>query len=248
MSYSWDAETYSQLDLPHLRWGENLLEKFEFKGDEIVVEAGCGTGRDSEKLAKLIPSGRLHAFDISEPMLAVAERRVGNTYRNVTFHHVDLLSTLPTIEPADLIFSVATFHWISDHTRLFGNLRTLLEPGGVLLADAGGKGNISNVIAMVNSILGLNDFDKLWNFADVDETVLALRESGFEPINVEIVDDPAVFRTLDGFKTFLSTLILGAHTATMSDSEKEMFLDQVASALPASTVDYVRLKIEARAV
>src|SRR5215211_6781511 len=54
----------------------------------------------------------------------------------------DLLS-LEVEERVDLIFSTATFHWISDHDRLFENLARALKPGGRLVAQCGGEGNIS---------------------------------------------------------------------------------------------------------
>lgn len=246
MEYRWDAATYASLELPHLKWGEQLLEKFSFIGDEIVVEAGCGTGRDSGKLASLIPRGKLIAFDASDSMLEVATRTLEDKYQNIIFYKADLLSILPEIPLADLMFSVATFHWIHDHKRLFSNLTTVLKPGAVLLADCGGKGNIHNVIEVVNSILGPNDFDKIWNFADAVETKQALDEAGYEVIDVELKHDPAVFPSFDTFKVFLSTLILGRHTFEMTDSEKEIFLNDVARSLPENTVDYVRLKIHAR--
>lgn len=248
MKYNWDATTYASLELPHLRWGEQLLRKFEFDGNEIVVEAGCGTGRDSEKLASLIPQGRLYAFDISDSMLEVATHTLKNRHHNIEFHKADLLSSLPETPPADLIFSIATFHWIHDHERLFSNLRSITRHGGILLADCGGKGNIENVVSVVNSILGPNDFDRIWNFADIAETREVLENTGFEVLEIELVSDPAVFPSFETFKLFLSTLILGAHTSAMSDADKEVFVDDVARALPGNSVDYVRLKIHARTV
>ena len=45
-------------------------------------------------------------------------------------------------EPVDAILSTATFHWIADHERLFARLHAALRPGGRLVAQCGGEGNI----------------------------------------------------------------------------------------------------------
>ena len=45
-------------------------------------------------------------------------------------------------EPVDVVFSNATFHWIHDHDALFAALHAAIKPGGQLVAQCGGRGNI----------------------------------------------------------------------------------------------------------
>ena len=56
--------------------------------------------------------------------------------------HQDLLD-LELDEPVDAVFSSAVFHWITDHERLFARLHAALKPGGRLIAQCGGHGNIA---------------------------------------------------------------------------------------------------------
>ena len=56
----------------------------------------------------------------------------------------DLLE-LTVEEPVDAIVSTATFHWIGDHDRLFARLKDALKPGGRLVAQCGGEGNVAAV-------------------------------------------------------------------------------------------------------
>ncbi|MER3419404.1 MAG: methyltransferase type 11, partial [Chloroflexota bacterium] len=38
----WDAVTYHEVALPHERWAQQLLDRLPLRGDEVVLDAGCG--------------------------------------------------------------------------------------------------------------------------------------------------------------------------------------------------------------
>lgn len=245
MQYRWDAETYSQLELPHLRWGDDLLSRYSFRGDESVLEIGCGTGRDTEKLAQNVPQGRVLAIDTSDPMLDSARARIGTRYPNIEFLHGDVQNSIANADSMSLAFSVATFHWVPDHRQAFANVADALSPSGVLLVDCGGKGNIDSIIEIVRSILGPSEADGIWNFADAASTEENLSVSGFEVRDVHLIAEPARFDSKEMFHSFLATLVLGAHMSMIEQDFRQEFVDAVVSGLPDMTVDYVRLKIDA---
>ncbi|HET6885858.1 MAG TPA: methyltransferase domain-containing protein, partial [Rubrobacteraceae bacterium] len=134
MTLEWDASEYEAVSAPQTGWGADFLEIFQERrglgGYEIVVDAGCGTGRVTELLPRHLPRGRVIAVDASESMVEAARRRFAGDER-VRVEHRDILE-LEVEEPVDVIFSTATFHWILDHERLFGRLAQLLRPGGKL--------------------------------------------------------------------------------------------------------------------
>ena len=59
----WDAPNYDRLSDPHVRWGAVVLERLDLAGDEVVLDAGCGTGRVTEQLLSRLPRGRVVALD-----------------------------------------------------------------------------------------------------------------------------------------------------------------------------------------
>ena len=134
----WDAASYEELADPMTRWGAEFLEQVELRGDELVVDAGCGTGRVTELLLERLPGGAVLAVDVSEEMVGVAAERFAGDGR-VRVERQDLLE-LDAGESADVIFSTATFHWILDHDKLFQKLAENLKPGGLLAAQCGGYG------------------------------------------------------------------------------------------------------------
>ena len=61
------------------------------------------------------------------------------------------LTELALDAPVDAILSTATFHWIADHDRLFERLFAALAPGGRLVAQCGGEGNVAAVQAAIDA-------------------------------------------------------------------------------------------------
>src|SRR5436190_16047407 len=136
----WDAATYDRVANPQTRWGTLVLDRLPLRGDETVLDAGCGSGRVTELLAERLPNGRVIALDASPSMVDEARRRLERFGDRVDFVVADLGRpfTLPDGILADAILSTATFHWVPDHAALFRNLAAVLRPGGRLVAQFGG--------------------------------------------------------------------------------------------------------------
>ncbi|HEY8114802.1 MAG TPA: class I SAM-dependent methyltransferase, partial [Actinomycetota bacterium] len=91
MSSEWDAETYDAIADPQFRWGAAVVDRLELDGDETVLDAGCGSGRVTELLARRLPRGRVVALDGSSAMLGTARRRLAPFGDRITFVHAELL-------------------------------------------------------------------------------------------------------------------------------------------------------------
>ncbi len=187
-----------------------MLDHLELNGTEVVLDAGCGTGRVTELLIDRLPDGRVVALDASPSMLEHAKRRLHPWRDRVRFIQADLLDldrrNLGEEAPLDAVFSTATFHWVRDHDRLFANLAAVLRPGGQLVAQCGAKGNIDRVVRAALSI----GFEQVqaWHFASADETVGRLRGCGFTGVRVWTHPEPTSFPTNDALIDFLETACL----------------------------------------
>ena len=90
-------------------------------------------------LAERLPRGSVLGRGRLGAMVEEASRRLADLGARVAVRQSDLLE-LEVDEPADLLVSTATFHWILDHERLFARLHDALRPGGRLVAQCGGRG------------------------------------------------------------------------------------------------------------
>ena len=136
----WDAGTYDRVSTPQQEWARPVVARLGLRGDETVLDAGCGSGRVTEVLLDALPRGEVIAVDGSAAMVAEARAQLGE--ERVSYIHSDLLD-LDLDEAADAVFSNAVFHWITDHERLFKRLRSALRPGGRIEAQCGGEGNVA---------------------------------------------------------------------------------------------------------
>lgn len=242
----WDAETYDAVSDPQFEWGMEVLDRLQLRGDEVAVDAGCGSGRVTAELAERLPDGRVIAVDGSEAMVAKAKERLGDR----ADYLVSDLVELEVDEPVDLVFSTATLHWIHDHDRLFRQLGAALKPGGRLVAQCGGHGNvaahgraIAAVAADPNFGQHLGGAKALWNFASPEETEPRLRAAGFEEVRCWLQPKPVQpERPLE----FISTVTLGPVLDQLPPEKRRPFAEAVlAEEGDPLVLEYVRLNIEA---
>lgn len=243
MPREWDARTYDSLPLPHLGWGRRTLGRLPLRGDERVLDAGCGTGRDTEGLLERLPHGGVVAVDGSARMLEQLRSRLAGRLDRVEVVHADLTGPLPFEGEVDAVFSVAAFHWIEDHAALFRALAARMRPGARLVSDCGGRGNIAAVNAAVAEVTGTPS--EVWEFAGIDDTRERLAAAGFTDLDVRLRPDPARFEPGAQMESFLATVVLGAHLEAMAEADREPFVQAVAGRLAEPVADYVRLEISA---
>jgi trans-aconitate 2-methyltransferase len=242
----WDAETYDEVSDPQFEWGMEVLGRLELSGEETVLDAGCGSGRVAAELLKRLPRGRLIAVDGSAAMIEKAKERLGS---EVTYLVADL-AELEIAEPVDLVFSTATFHWITDHERLFARLHAALKPGGRLVAQCGGEGNVAEYAQAIAAIAARPEFaphfaglPAMWNFAAPDTTEERLGKAGFSAVRCWLQPKPVTpAKPLE----FIRTVTLGPHLAQLPEELRRPFAEAVLEeAGEPLTLDYVRLNIEA---
>jgi trans-aconitate 2-methyltransferase len=124
---SWDAHSYDQVSrLVQYKWGRQVLEWRKWHGDEVVMDAGCGSGLLTKQLAKKVPRGKVFAVDIDSNMVRQARKNLQ------LFDNVEVIESsftdirLP--QRLDVIFSNSALHWVQDHRNAFRNFWEMLKP------------------------------------------------------------------------------------------------------------------------
>ena len=237
----WDARSYDRVSDPMTAWGRTILDRLALAGDERVLDAGCGTGRVTEALRERLPDGRVVALDASPSMLAEARGRLGDD--RVEYVLADLARPLPLDEPVDAVFSSATFHWVRDHDALFANLARVLRPGGPLVAQCGGAGNIASVLDAVRQVAP--ELPDPFHFAGPEETRRRLEAAGFVEVETWLHLQPTPVAPGGPMEEYLATVALGSHLEHVERAGRSRFIREVAHRLPRPEIDYVRLNIVA---
>ncbi|MEW6581245.1 MAG: methyltransferase domain-containing protein [Actinomycetota bacterium] len=241
MPREWDAAGYDTVATPMTRRGVALLDRLPLDGAETVVDAGCGTGRVTEALLARLPRGSVVAVDASRHMLRRAAERLGGDPR-VTFLHADLAAPLPLPAPVDAIVSTSALHWVADHDRLFRDLAAVLAPGGRLVAELGGAGNVAAILAALSD---LGPGEGPWTFPTVDDTRRRLAAAGLAVDDVALVPRP-VRLPPDELPRYLRAVALGPFLDPLDGPAADRLVEEVARRMPGGVVDFVRLEVVAR--
>jgi trans-aconitate 2-methyltransferase len=257
-STEWDAASYHRLSAPQFSWGQQVLERLSLRGDETVMDAGCGTGRLTAGLLERLPRGRVIAVDLSRNMLEEARKHLAPRFEGrVEFVRADLAS-LPFNEVFDGVFSTAAFHWVADHPSLFRSLYWSLRSGGWLVAQCGGGPNIARLMRRASVLTATEPYAAYfagWRdkkvFADDLMTAERLRAAGFSEVETSLEPAPTVLADADEFREFLTTVNMHAHLARLPDGPLrrrfvEELTEQAAHDDPPYSLDYCRLNIRAR--
>ncbi len=243
----WDAATYDRISAPQQRWAAEQLDSLELAGDEVVLDAGCGSGKITLELAGRVPHGTVYAVDAAPSMVAHTQQALGNRVIALCQDLIDL--ALP--EPVDVVFSNATFHWISDHDALFTALHRNMKPRGRLLAQCGGRGNIDSFRRISEAVAQEEPFaphfagwKRPWNYATAEETAERLHRAGFDEVSTWLQERPT---ELEEPRSFVATVCLVRHLDPLPEELRDRFVDAVMERVGEPLVlDYVRLNMSAR--
>ncbi len=242
----WNAASYHRVSAPLEAMGRDVLDRLVLRGDERVLDAGCGTGRVTAALLDRLPHGEVVAVDGSPSMIERARAVLPGT---VDLRAFDLLE-LELERPVHAVLSTATFHWILDHDTLFARLYAALQPGGRLVAQCGGEGNVAVAAAAVREVgdrepyaTALGGWAGPWHFASIADTETRLRATGFEaiwcwPQHVRV--DP------ENPREYLETVMFGSHLERLPADLRAPFVAEVHAVMGVDHIDYVRLNILAR--
>jgi trans-aconitate methyltransferase len=257
MSAEWDAASYHRLSAPQFSWGRQVIERLSLKGDETVMDAGCGTGRLTSLLLERLPRGRVLAVDLSQNMLEEARSHLTPRFGGrVEFARADLAG-LPFERAFDGVFSTAAFHWVSDHPRLFRSLYRSLKPGGWLVAQCGGATNIARLMRRASVLMAAAPYAEYFSgwrdtkvFADERTTAERLRAAGFTAEETSLEPAPTVLSGADEFREFLTAVNMRAHLERLPEGPLrrrfiEELTEQAAADHPPYSLDYCRLNIRA---
>ncbi len=241
----WDAATYDRVSDPQFGWALEQLDRLELTGDEIVLDAGCGSGRVTAELVTRVPRGRVYGVDVAPSMVEHARLALGS---KATILCQDLV-TLDLPEAVDVAFSNATFHWVHDHEALFAALHGAMKPGARLLAQCGGLGNIDAFRRVADAVAAkepfaphFNGWQRPWNYASAEVTARRLTGAGFVEVDTwlqpkRVVPEPG----------FVQTVCLVRHLDPLPEDVRPRFVDRVLAACGEPLVlDYVRLNMSAR--
>jgi len=187
MVYEFDGKLYEKASIFQQEWGNKLISELNLKGNEDILDLGCGNGLLTANLARLVPDGNVIGVDASEGMIEAAKEKEED---NLEFLLMDL-NEIDLDRQFDFIFSNATLHWIKNHNQLWAKIHKLLNPNGFVRFNFAADGNSSHFNKVIKEIIVFEEYREYfsefqwpWYLPSVDEYENFLKDFAFSELNV----------------------------------------------------------------
>jgi len=231
--YKWDALDYAKSSSAQQQWARELIDKLQLKGDESLLDIGCGDGKVTAEIAACLPSGSVLGVDSSAEMIALAQSQYpADVFPNLRFQRQDACS-LPFRNEFTVVFSNATLHWVLDHAPVLRGIHRSLKCGGKVLLQMGGRGNAADVVAVLDELIQALEwrdcfkrFSFPYGFYGPDEYQEWVHEAGLQAGRVELIPKDMIHQGREGLAGWVRTTWL-PYTQRVPEEKREAFVAQL---------------------
>ena len=208
----WNAADYAANSAVQQSWARELIAKLKLRGDEHILDVGCGDGKVTAELARAVPRGSVLGVDASAEMIGFAQKTfLKSQNSNLKFQITDARK-ISTKTKFDLVFSNAALHWVDDHEKFLRGAASVLKTGGRLVVSCGGKGNAHDVFLALRPEMRLKHWRDFFRKMPLPYFFYApgdyekwLPKFGFKINTLKLAPKDASYAGAEGFATWLRT-------------------------------------------
>ena len=205
----WNASEYARLSTLQATMAEEVLALLELKGNEHILDVGCGNGKTTAEIAARAPKGRVVGVDASADMIAFATAHCdANAHPNLAFAVADARH-LPFAHEFDLVVSFNALHWIPEQALALQSLRASIKPDGraqLRLVPKGERKSLENVIEETRLSPRwngyFNSFHDPYLHLTPEEYGALAEQHGFQVISTRVVAKAWDFQSRAAFLAF----------------------------------------------
>ena len=211
---AWNAGGYAANSAVQLSWARELIARLALRGDEQVLDVGCGDGKITAEIARTLPRGSATGTDVAPEMIAFANMTFPRAvFPNLKYlvadaRHLDVVGSAG--DRFDLIISNAALHWVDDHSAFFRGAASLLKTGGRLAVFSGGLGNAWDVFLALRPEMRsprwreyFRHLTRPYFFYPAAAYETWLPQAGFRLERLELVPKDTWYDGADGLATWL---------------------------------------------
>lgn len=210
---AWSAADYNQNSPNQQRWARELIAKLDLKGDEKILDIGCGDGKVTAEIASYVPNGSVLGIDNSENMIDFAQSRFpASNFPNLAFQQKDA-KQLNFYNEFDVIVSFACLHWVSDHLPVLAGIKNSLKSSGRIFLQMGGKGNALTIGHVTEKVIYSDKWSKYFEnfsfktrFFSDDEYKDLLKSTGLKAQRVELIPIEMIHQGKEAVQAWIRTV------------------------------------------
>jgi trans-aconitate 2-methyltransferase len=245
---TWNTELYQSSHAFVWQFGRDLLAMLAPQAGERILDVGCGTGQLTSEIAK--SGAEVVGLDQSAEMIGSARKN----FPELRFEVADIATTNYENE-FDAVFSNAALHWVRNQEGAITAMARALRPGGRLVFEMGGRGNIQeiwNAAIQALTDMGVPNPENLspWFYPSIGEYAPMLESHDLQVTFAVLFDRPTPLEGGErGLRTWLEMFGMFASNVLRPQQREELMRrieDLARSALFRDgvwTVDYKRLRM-----
>ena len=230
MTHEFDGKKYEKASAHQKEWGAKLISELALKGNERVLDLGCGDGVNTAIMAELLPKGEVVGIDASKGMIETAKPK---EKPNLHFILMDI-DEIAFTDEFDVIFSNATLHWVKDHRRLLRNVLKALRWGGLVRFNFAADGNCSHFFKVIRQAMEQKEFTRYfsefswpWYMPTIDEYSQVISESELKEVKVWGENADRYFPDTETMMAWLDQPSLVPFLASVPESHQADFREYV---------------------
>jgi trans-aconitate methyltransferase len=122
----WNAQAYKDASFLQFAIGMKVIEKIQWQGNEAVLEIGCGDGKITHEIAKLVPQGSVHGIHVSPNLITYCCQTYAG-HKNMSFEQTDLANFVAA-RKFNKVVSFASLDWEKNKEQAFANIAQACAP------------------------------------------------------------------------------------------------------------------------
>jgi trans-aconitate 2-methyltransferase len=203
----WNASEYTRISTLQAAMAKEVLALLDLKGNERILDVGCGNGKTTAEIAACVPQGAVVGVDASADMIAFATEH-GALHPNLQFAVADARH-LPYQREFDLVVSFNALHWIPDQDHALQSIRSTLKDTGLAqlrLVSKGQRKSVEDVLeeTRLSSRWGscFQGFQDPYLHLTAEQYADLARENGFEVRRIQVGAKAWDFQSRSAFLAF----------------------------------------------
>jgi trans-aconitate 2-methyltransferase len=229
MQFDWVAENYNKNSDFQFHHAEYALSKYSFKGNEDILDVGCGDGKITSKIAKLAPQGTVLGIDSSKSMIDFAIKNFSRTQENLSFN-VCRAEDINFRNAFDLIVSFACLHWVKDQISFLTGAKNALKADGKIIITLYPKhpdiwNAIENTVQNEHWLKYFSEYSNPHISYDLPSYELLIKEAGLKTIYIEEQMPIAFFSSRSEAEDFLRSWL--PHADQVDYQLREKFIKEI---------------------
>jgi len=229
-AFEFDGKKYRQASTHQKEWGNKIIAGLKLKGNERILDLGCGDGILTQQLSQLVPDGFVLGIDSSKGMIETAKEQesVNVSFRLLSINDINFKNEF------DLIFSNATLHWIIDHRNLLNRTYNALRKQGIIRFNFAGDGNCSTFFSVIKQVMEHSEykdyfraFEWPWYMPRLVDYKLLVESFDFIETNVWGENTDRYFQTKDEMIKWIDQPSLVPFIKLVDESKRYQFREEV---------------------